>query len=378
MKFLKSRSLYVLIMLLMGCGSASKDVDVADGACLLNVDTESGCELLNFSDGEAVSYKLPILYGQCAADEAVLDVEVAGETYILPVVDGYFKGAVALQQGKNEICMQSAQGVSSTTLHYEPSENPQKVQIVYAIAADDDGQFLAAPGVANDLETAKQITAVQGLMMQSATAAMMYKATGIHQTYSMVEDEEGMPVVEVFSLEETREQLYAMDGLDIYYAIQEQLQTEAQSMKKYLVIMGFSNYENGTVLAHAALGGGNLGIFGGLHLHACPRTIEEIPNRFSDDTLIDTAILPDDSAGRGTYWASCATGMGASLHELGHAFGLPHTEHGIMARGFDRFNRLFMITEPGVDAPITTDAEYDAVWHPDSLNILLNSPWISR
>lgn len=44
---------------------------------------------------------------------------------------------------------------------------------------------------------------------------------------------------------------------------------------------------------------------------------------------------------RGTYWANYATGLGASIHELGHCFDLAHTPKGIMARGFDDMNCVF-------------------------------------
>lgn len=365
-----------IFLLLTSCGGNNNVVEEEVGACSVMPATDAGCELLNFSDGEIISYRLPILYGQCPGGETSLNITVAGKNYTWPVEESYFKGAVLLERGENDICLQSSTGSVSATLHYEPEDNPKKIKTIYAIAANDDGQFLAAPGVANDLETAKQIVSVQSLMMQSATAEMLYRATGTHQTYSLVEDDDGMPLIEVFEVRETRDELYAMEGLDIYYSLQEQLQTEAQNNYKYLVIMGFSSYADGQMLAHAALGGGNLGIFGGLHLHTCPRTIEEIPSRFSDDTQIDTDILPDDSAYRGSYWANCSTGMGASLHELGHTFGLPHTDYGIMARGIDHFNRLFMLAEPGHNGPITIDAEFDAVWHPDSLDILFGSPWI--
>lgn len=376
MNMSKPNFLFVIAMLLAGCGGGKKPVGENPSACAVTTTADTACEILNFGDGEAIGYKLPILYGQCAPGITEVNIGVAEQTYRLPVLDGYFKGAVLLEPGENELCMESVDGTASQTLNYEPTDNPQKVQLVYAIAADDDGRFLAAPGVANDLETAKQIIAVQGLMMQSATAEMMYRTTGVHQTFSLVEDVHGQPLIETFAVSETRDELYKMDGLDIYYSIQDQLQTEAQSLNKYLVIMGFSSYENGKTLAHAALGGGNLGIFGGTHLHTCPKSVDEISQRFSDNTLIDTSILPDDSAFRGTYWANCATGIGASLHELGHTFGLPHTDYGIMARGFDQFNRLFMITEPDYPSALTTDAEYDAVWHPDSIDILLNSPWL--
>ena len=44
---------------------------------------------------------------------------------------------------------------------------------------------------------------------------------------------------------------------------------------------------------------------------------------------------------RGTYWANYATGLGASIHELGHCFDLAHTPKGIMGRGFDDMNSVF-------------------------------------
>jgi hypothetical protein len=46
---------------------------------------------------------------------------------------------------------------------------------------------------------------------------------------------------------------------------------------------------------------------------------------------------------RETYWGNYATGLGASLHELGHTFDLAHTPTGIMARGFDDIHRVFTV-----------------------------------
>lgn len=61
---------------------------------------------------------------------------------------------------------------------------------------------------------------------------------------------------------------------------------------------------------------------------------------------------------RGTYWANYATGLGASIHELGHCFDLAHTPKGIMGRGFDDMNCVFTMwkqpTSPGKDT-LTTE-----------------------
>ena len=40
------------------------------------------------------------------------------------------------------------------------------------------------------------------------------------------------------------------------------------------------------------------------------------------------------------YWANYVTGLGASLHELGHTFDLAHTATGVMARGFDDLHKV--------------------------------------
>ena len=43
--------------------------------------------------------------------------------------------------------------------------------------------------------------------------------------------------------------------------------------------------------------------------------------------------------------------MGAMLHEVGHAHTLTHTATGVMSRGYNNWNRTFMVKEPG-RAPI--------------------------
>ena len=94
--------------------------------------------------------------------------------------------------------------------------------------------------------------------------------------------------------------------------------------------------------------------------------------------MVNPANVHEDSAGRGTWWAVASTTLGAALHEMGHAFGLPHCYEPrcIMTRGFDHLNRFFTFTEemPG-RTPVTFPADREAWFAPVSASFLRWSPW---
>ena len=106
--------------------------------------------------------------------------------------------------------------------------------------------------------------------------------------------------------------------------------------------------ESGKMLAHTALGGGNLGLFGSASVFSWPRSLNDAGPAFLDARKVDPKQVHDDSAGRHTWWGCASTTIGATLHEMGHTFGLPHCtdRFGIMTRGFDYFNRFFNLHEP--------------------------------
>jgi len=366
-----------LLSLLAACGGSSGDGTPAQPKP--EPAKPSAIQISNFSDGETIRYSLPIINGRVNADVKSITINTAEKAYVADVVDGNFKALIPLRNGLNDISFSAGGQSSRLSINYLAADNPRKVRMMYAIAADDDGSFVAEAGMPNTMEDARKRIVLQALLMQSATAEMLYKATKQRITYALLEDGNGKPTVTTLRLPLTRAQLYAKTDNEIYSVIAKSLQDANMYDKvKSMVIMGFSSYKNEKFLAHAALGGDNLGIFGGLHLYACPDSLDQLAASFANAKIIDRKFLPDDSGGRETYWAQCATGMGASLHELGHTFGLDHTPTGIMSRGFDNFNRLFTLREPGFAALLTTQNEGGAIWDPASIPGLLQSEWLKK
>lgn len=106
---------------------------------------------------------------------------------------------------------------------------------------------------------------------------------------------------------------------------------------------------NNLITGHAALGGGNgqhqLAIFGSQSLFSWPTCLEEIEGCFTDTTPVNTDYCGIDVEGR-NYFTACNVGIGAMMHEVGHLFGCPHQEHGVMLRDYIRLHRSLTALEP--------------------------------
>eukprot|EP01087_Luapelamoeba_hula_P016945 TRINITY_DN5273_c0_g1_i1.p1 TRINITY_DN5273_c0_g1~~TRINITY_DN5273_c0_g1_i1.p1 ORF type:complete len:784 (-),score=87.02 TRINITY_DN5273_c0_g1_i1:97-2418(-) len=148
------------------------------------------------------------------------------------------------------------------------------------------------------------------------------------------------------------------------------------------------------LFAHTALGGDRLGLFSSGCLHAWARDLESLQHCLQDSTDMrqqrdcEGNEVMNDSAFRNSYWSNYATTLGATMHEIGHCFGLPHTFHGIMARGFDHFNRFFAMSEPGnahvlyphsfSEGSSPGHPEGGAYWDRPSAAFLRHCPYMSR
>lgn len=104
------------------------------------------------------------------------------------------------------------------------------------------------------------------------------------------------------------------------------------------------------VRGHAALGGGGnglqLAICGSHAMQSYPSCLEEVVPAFSDCTRTDTHFVANDCNESGSSWEAANIGIGAHMHEVGHLFGCPHQESGVMLRDYVILNRTFTTREP--------------------------------
>ena len=217
--------------------------------------------------------------------------------------------------------------------------------------------------------------------MQTFTAEQFHGLGLGRQTFALEFDKDGQVVVHTVKFterglklrEKNGDQLYGM----LYGWIDKQFPTDRN---KNFVIMGFSGYDPATKksLAHTALGGGGMGLFSSLGLWTWPESIRDVPRAFLDVTPIDTKVVPDDSAYRGQAWSMAATTLGACIHEMGHTFGLPHTKDPfcVMSRGFDHFNRVFVVTEQtDLKKPKVVKRGEEAYFSPYFAQRLIRTRW---
>ncbi|CAN5467228.1 metallopeptidase [soil metagenome] len=311
----------------------------------------------NHEDGSTVRYPVVLLRGTTDPGTATLELRNTAtdndpaDSYSL-VHDGRFKSLVKLAPGENTIGLRTGPGGPATTLHltYQPPTNPHYVRLIwmtdrsgdttYATPADDIPQDYAAR-----LRTA-------ALLMQTFTAERFHDLGYPRQTFSLETDKSGDPIIHTLKAPESADHYYNMENDQAWWGSVHRWLDEQQPdpMAKNLVLAAFTrkDSETGRMRAHTALGGGRLGLFGSGSVFSWPASIAEAATVFMDGTMVDPARVHDDSAGRGTIWGLASTTIGATLHEMGHTFDLPHCKDSlcIMTRGFDRFNRVFTFADP--------------------------------
>ncbi len=341
----------------------------------------------NFSDGDEVRYPVVLLRGLVEAGTDKLEVHRSTEgaepkDSTGSVAGERFKALVELRPGENHLEIRGSKPDDTTKLKlvYRPMTTEQHVRLIWLTGSDGDSTF-AVPD-ASVPQTYAQRLSTAALLMQCFTAERMQELGLGRRTFRLETDQDGQPIVHTvkapLSGDEYRKYT---DDQKLWRDIGDFLnKTMPDPKAKNIVLMSFTRKDpkTGKMLAHTALGGGNLGLFGSASMFCWPESIPGTLPGFSDSRKVDPTNVHEDSAGRGTYWAVASTTIGATLHEMGHTFGLPHCKDPrcIMTRGFDRFNRFFTLSEPWPDRPLGTFKPGQEAWFaPVSATFLRWSPW---
>lgn len=314
-----------------------------------------------------------------------------------PVIESYFKALVHLSPGWNMIRLdftpsRIGSNDSAPTIHtsylrlnYLPLNDVPPLQLVILAGKDSPCTFDAMPEriqrEGNDLSAATRKFRMAAHLWQAFTAEQMHRnkfgrrcfrfeeewQTG---TLSMMDWQMGRmrneTKVHLVRTEQTVAELQALEYAQQYGPASkkgELYSIATNAIKKYfnarpgqklyvaaLLIDAHWDPKVGTIRGHAALGGGDgelqLAIFGAQALQSYPSSIEEVVPAFSDCTRTDTKYVANDCGESGSNWEAANIGIGAHLHEVGHLFGCPHQESGVMLRDYVRLNRTFLLREP--------------------------------
>lgn len=346
--------------------------------------------LTNYRDGETIRHPVALIVGELAdqnAAEVVLtntSSKRSTATIKGQAMAGRFKVLAELVPGENKLTLKQGTASLALTIQYKPQTNPYFVRMIYM--TDTTGNTAYQSQLADDPQNfaAKLDTAMK--LMQTMTAERMHDLGYGRQTFNLELDGEGKVKVHVHKGAKPATGYYNLENDQAWYHEVSKEMNAAFDMKfaKNIVIAAYTRFDPETKKAkgHTALGGGNQGLFGSGNLFTWPSSLHDVQPAFMNTTKMDNSQVQDDSTGRGTFWGAASTTIGATLHEMGHALGLPHTQVGIdiMTRGFDHFNRVFTVAEPTRRAevkPRPVKQSEAAQFAPISAQSLLTSRWFA-
>jgi hypothetical protein len=314
-----------------------------------------------------------------------------------PVSDSHFKALVYLTPGPNRLRFDftspklannnTSNPIHSSylTIHMLPPLGAPPLQLVILLGKDSPATFDAVPTriekEGNGLETAIRKFRMAAYLWQAFTAEQMSRnkfgrrvfrmeEEWVHGTSNYRDREMGTmrseAKIHVIRTSKTVAELRDPDLAQQNHSAKKSgglFDVAAEAVKDYfkplpgqklyvtvLILDAHWDIKTKCIVGHAALGGNagelQLAIFGSQALQSYPSSIEEVVPAFSDCTPTDTAHVANDCNESGSNWEAANIGIGAHLHEVGHLFGCPHQESGIMLRDYVRLNRSFTTREP--------------------------------
>ncbi|KAL5348065.1 hypothetical protein ACLOAV_006545 [Pseudogymnoascus australis] len=351
--------------------------------------------LHNIVDGETVHQRAVVISGTCRiSDNSIEDyLIVKSADYVgkesfpvqnWPVFEGHFKILIILSPGANFISLEHHHGISEyrsiqVELNYIPLLQTPPLHLAIMIAKDSPLLIDCPPSkrgaissAHSDLDAAVKKFRMTAYMWQALTAEDLRSKHLGRRSFRLEEEWAEETLSREFLKSFTKSQMSSTAKIhlvrsektvaeirDAQVAQQNEQSHRREDLHKYfeealkkhggpfvasshpivagLILDSSFSAEQNLILGHAALGCSNtrglsLGIFGSHLTYSWPRFLEEVAS-----SLLDYKI-PGDTVGNdnnecGTMWEACSIGQGAFLHEVGHAFGAPHTS-GIMERGY--------------------------------------------
>ncbi|KAL3475044.1 putative peptidase family-domain-containing protein [Aspergillus californicus] len=383
--------------------------------------------IISIVDNSWVHQKVLVIYGQVGDPrQHPLDGSItinhhqdSFPSVSWPVSSSHFKALVHLVPGPNRVRLDFVSSKSSSAnlhhsthssninINYLPLSNSPPLHLVILLGKDSDGTFDAVPErkqrEGNDLDTAIRKYRMAAYLWQAFTGEQMFRNNLGRRCFRF--EEEWQPgtssqrdvgsglmrneakihvvrtektVAELRDLQNAQQYGPATRKDELFRIAQEAVKNHLglrSGQKQHVSVLLLDSHwdtESQTITGHAALGSSNgdlkMAIFGSHNLQSYPSSLEEVVDAFSDCTRTNTNYVANDCGEAGSSWESANIGIGAHLHEVGHLFGCPHQESGIMLRDYVRLNRSFVTREPfstrtktqGVNPCLPQD---ECAWH---------------
>ncbi|KAJ5827092.1 Mannose-binding lectin [Penicillium robsamsonii] len=364
-----------------------------------------GPRVVSVADNSWVNQKVLLVYGQIGDPrQHPLDGNVTVYHHQdnfpstgWPVTASHFKALVHLVPGPNRLRFDFVSPKLSTgsthpaihsswiCINYLPLVNNPPLQLVILLGKDSDGTYDAVPErverEGNGLEMAIRKYRMAAYLWQAFTGEQMYRNNFGRRCFRFEEEwqsgslsrrdlAQGLmrneakihvvrtekTVAELRDLNIAQQNEKAEKKHELFAIAKEAVRNHFQpqpGQKQYVsVLLLDSHWDTSSQLitGHAALGSADddikMAIFGSHCLQGYPSCLEEVVDAFSDCTRTDTNHVANDCGEAGSNWESANLGIGAHLHEVGHLFGCPHQESGVMLRDYVRLNRTFLTREP--------------------------------
>lgn len=305
-------------------------------------------EFLNINENDEFPHSIVLVKGTISNHNhryGVTNIVISNENddfdgSSLVTNDGHFKTIIKLGPGENCLTFNYCCVSKRIRLYHNSCWNAKyQLRVYYVICQNHDGNFQSSKNKPNSVQVACEKTDLMIQIVQCFYAEMLIQNGYKRKTFNFIRCEQFQSKL---TIEEAR-QCSAYE-LWQYHAKEFVCQEPDDDHKnyKYIGILASTLYTNGELKGNAAMGIGDVALFGSGTMYSWPSKFEQIMQCFRDSTFVDTTQLLDDSNGRRTINGCFTTALGGICHEIGHIFDLGHTHDGIMGNDIDYVNRLFV------------------------------------